>query len=93
MPNLDQNFIYILSLIFLIFNIGSCLLMYLDKQRSRQHKERIPEGVMFFSAIFFMSLGIWIGMYLFRHKNKKWYFILGVPLAFMQNIVFLKFFL
>ena len=61
--------------------------MYLDKVRSRkQGAERIPEGLMFFSAAVFGGIGVFGGMLFFRHKTAKWYFMLGIPLFILQNI-------
>lgn len=47
--------------------------------------DRTPEGVLFFLAALFGSVGIYAGMQLFRHKTKKWYFQLGIPLLILQN--------
>lgn len=74
-------------LIFLLMvNSASFLVMYLDKRRSKKvGAERIPEGLMFFTAAAFGSLGVLGGMMMFRHKTAKWYFALGVPLLMVQN--------
>lgn len=64
------------------------LLMMLDKVKSRKSgAERISEGLLFFMASFFGSLGVYLGMFAFRHKTRKWYFILGVPFLMLQNLV------
>jgi uncharacterized membrane protein YsdA (DUF1294 family) len=66
--------------------------MYLDKKKSRQNgHRRISEGMLFFLATIFGSIGVYLGMFIFRHKNKKWYFIVGIPILILQNIVFLQF--
>ena len=44
---------------------------------------------MFFLAVAFGSLGVYLGMYVFRHKTKTWYFLIGIPLAGLQNLTFL----
>lgn len=75
---------------FLLINAGAFLGMAFDKHRSRTSgAERIPEGLLFFWAAAFGSIGVWLGMLVFRHKTQKWYFILGVPLLILENIVFL----
>ncbi|PIT90593.1 MAG: DUF1294 domain-containing protein [Candidatus Komeilibacteria bacterium CG10_big_fil_rev_8_21_14_0_10_41_13] len=74
-------------IIFLIINIISFIYIALDKSRSIKNNDRTPEGVLFFLAICFGALGIWLGMYAFRHKIRKWYFVLGVPIILIQNIL------
>ncbi len=76
-------------LVFLYFaiNVAAFLLMLLDKSRSRvAGAERISEGMLFFMAILFGSIGVYLGMFAFRHKTRKWYFLLGIPLALVQNL-------
>ena len=75
---------------FLLMNGGAFLGMALDKRRSRKSgAERIPEGVLFFWASAFGSVGVWLGMLVFRHKTQKWYFIVGIPILILENIAFL----
>ena len=61
--------------------------MALDKRKSIRGsgKTRTPEGVLFFLAAIFGSIGVYLGMFAFRHKTKKWYFLAGVPLLILQN--------
>ncbi len=64
--------------------------MWIDKIKSKKNNAtRISEGLLFFMAVFFGSVGVYIGMFTFRHKTKKWYFIIGIPLVILQNISFL----
>ena len=68
-------------------NIYAFLSMYFDKEKSRQHgTERMPEGKMFFLAAALGSVGIYAGMFAFRHKTKKWYFLIGIPLMMLENL-------
>jgi uncharacterized membrane protein YsdA (DUF1294 family) len=61
--------------------------MILDKQKSKkQGSQRISEGMMFFLATLFGSVGVFLGMYYVRHKSQKWYFLIGIPLLFVQNM-------
>lgn len=41
---------------------------------------RIPEKMLFGVSLLGGSAGTWAGMYLFRHKTKHWYFVIGMPL-------------
>lgn len=80
----------IVGAFFLLVNIIAFLIMFVDKVRSRQNgTERISEGKLFFLATAFGSIGVYLGMFAFHHKTKKWYFIIGIPLLIVQNIVFL----
>jgi len=80
----------ILIILFLLINLGAFLVMLVDKNRSRTGgTERISEGMLFFLATAFGSFGVYAGMFAFRHKTRKWYFIVGIPLLMAQNVAFL----
>lgn len=72
--------------VYILINIGAFFLMVEDKKRSRTSRERISEGALLFAAISFGALGIYLGMFLIRHKTRKLIFILGVPLALLENL-------
>jgi uncharacterized membrane protein YsdA (DUF1294 family) len=72
--------------IFLTINVIAFLAMLVDKIKSRnQGAERISEGMLFFMATAFGSIGVYAGMFAFRHKTRKWYFLVGIPLLIAQN--------
>ena len=69
-------------------NILGFSLMFSDKRRAARGRWRIPERTLFLAAVFGGSLGSILGMWLFHHKTKHWYFALGMPLIlFIQLIV------
>ena len=69
------------AVIYLIFmNLIGFGLMGVDKQRARRMDWRIPEKVLFGAALLGGSVGAWAGMYLFHHKTRHWYFVVGMPL-------------
>jgi uncharacterized membrane protein YsdA (DUF1294 family) len=83
---MDTN-IFGLAAFFAIVNLAAFIIMLIDKNKSRQRGvERISEGLLFFMATFFGSLGVYAGMLAFRHKTKKWYFIIGIPMLIVQNL-------
>jgi uncharacterized membrane protein YsdA (DUF1294 family) len=83
---------YILLCILAAINLFSFVVMANDKRKSIQHgADRTPEGLLFFLAAAFGSVGVYIGMFSFRHKTKKWYFLLGIPLLIAQNVVTMYF--
>ena len=73
-------------IIIVIINIVSFVLMITDKRRSILKNYRIKEVHLFFLAICFGSIGVFLGMYLIRHKNRRWYFNLGIPLLIIQQV-------
>lgn len=76
--------------IFLIYliaiNMAGFFAMLADKQRARKNKWRIKEQTLFLIALAGGSAGSIAGMYLFRHKTKHWYFVLGMPLILVLQI-------
>jgi uncharacterized membrane protein YsdA (DUF1294 family) len=83
---IKQPLIYILIGLAAI-NLFAFILMLADKMKSAQPgRERISEGQLFFLATIFGSLGVYAGMFIFRHKTRKWYFLLGIPLLMLENL-------
>lgn len=77
----------------LIINFIGFLAMFLDKQKAKKDKWRIPEKTLFLLAVLGGSLGTTLGMNVFRHKTKHWYFVLGMPLILILQLlayIFLK---
>lgn len=75
---------------FVLMNVIAFLIMLWDKSRSRNKgAQRISEGLMFFMATVFGSVGVLAGMFLCRHKTRKWYFMIGIPFLIVQNIALL----
>lgn len=74
-----------LLLIIIIWNIITFFLMKIDKSRAIKGKRRISERTLFFSAFFLGGLGIYMGMYTFRHKTQHWSFKILIPLAILFN--------
>lgn len=64
----------------ILMNLIGFALMGIDKQRARRRDWRIPEKVLFGAALLGGSVGAWAGMYLFHHKTRHWYFVVGMPL-------------
>ena len=76
----------------IIINFIAFTLMGVDKRKAIQGAWRIPEKVLFLSAVFGGAVGAWIGMYVFRHKTKHWYFVVGVPLIILVQAALLLYF-
>jgi len=74
---------------FALINLLAFFIMLADKIKSaKPGTPRISEGMMFFLASAFGALGVYAGMFAFRHKTKKWYFLIGIPLLIIQNTAF-----
>ena len=78
--------IILLICYFLIVNLIGFLSMYVDKRRARKHLWRIPETTLFIIAIVGGSIGSIVGMHLFRHKTRHWYFVYGMPAILIIQI-------
>ncbi len=81
---LEQILLAILAAI----NIFAFVVMANDKRKSiaSGNPDRIPEGILFFLASAGGAIGIYTAMILLRHKTRKWYFQVGIPLLILQNI-------
>ncbi|MDD3243523.1 MAG: DUF1294 domain-containing protein [Eubacteriales bacterium] len=66
----------------LAMNLCGFLLMGKDKRLAQNHMRRIPEKTLFTVAALFGSVGVFVGMQVFRHKTKHLSFNLGVPALF-----------
>jgi uncharacterized membrane protein YsdA (DUF1294 family) len=84
-------FDYILAIYLVIINIIAFALMGIDKKRARNKEWRISEATLFVTALLFGSLGSNIGMRVFHHKTKHWYFVIFMPLIMVVQVVILAF--
>ena len=66
-------------------NLWAFALMGFDKRRARRNGRRVRERTLFLSALLGGSLGTFLGMRVFRHKTKHWYFVWGIPLILLAQ--------
>lgn len=80
---------YILGLViyFFIINLFAIFLMKYDKVKAINNQYRVSEKTLFLIALILGGIGIYIGMYLFRHKTKHVKFAVGIPLIIILNIL------
>jgi Predicted membrane protein len=74
-----MDVITLLITYFAAMNVIGLFLMGLDKHKAKKHLWRIPESTLFITAVIGGSVGCIIGMYVFRHKTRRWYFVYGMP--------------
>lgn len=70
-----------------IVNALGLAVMGLDKKKAIRNEWRIPEKTLFLISAIGGSIGTLVGMYLFRHKTKHWYFVVGMPAILVGHIV------
>lgn len=68
-------------------NVVSFIVMGVDKRKAIKRAWRIPESTLFVLAIIGGSLGSIIGMHLFHHKTRHWYFLYGMPVILALQII------
>ena len=77
----------------LVMSAVSFAAMGLDKLYAKRGERRIPERRLFLFTALGGAVGGLLGMYLFRHKTKHWYFVLGFWALFALQAAGLYWFL
>lgn len=88
-----MNPITFLIIYFVIMNIVGFAVMGIDKRKAIKRTFRIPEATLFIVALIGGSIGSIIGMQVFRHKTRHWYFVFGMPAILVIQIALLVFLL
>ncbi len=76
---------YIIAYLLLCCLLGF-LLMGLDKWKAKRRRFRISEQMLFFVALVGGAAGATLGMHVFHHKTKHWYFRYGLPAIFILQL-------
>ena len=84
-----MNPITFLIIYFIIMNIVGFALMGIDKRKAIKRNFRIPEASLFIGALIGGSIGSILGMQVFRHKTRHWYFVFGMPAILVVQIILL----
>ena len=61
--------------------------MFIDKKKAKKGDYRISEKTIFITALLLGGVGVYIGMYKFRHKTKHLSFTIGIPICIIINII------
>ena len=81
-----MNYLYLIVIYLSILNVIGLIVMWLDKAKAQGNAWRIPEKSLFLVSLAGGSIGTWAGMYIFRHKTKHWYFVIGIPVILIIQI-------
>lgn len=77
----------LLVLYLLAANLTAFILMGVDKRRARRGEWRVSEKALFLPAVLGGALGGVLGMKVFRHKTRHWYFRFGFPLLLLIQLL------
>ncbi len=86
-----MDVIILVLIYFIVINIVGFASMGIDKWKAKHREWRIPEMTLFAIAVFGGSLGSTIGMHVFRHKTKHWYFLYGFPLILALQLILIAY--
>ena len=81
--------ILLLITYFVVMNLIGFIMMGSDKRKSIMHAWRTPEAVLFLPALLGGCIGSILGMHVFHHKTKHWYFRYGLPLILLLQLAIL----
>lgn len=76
----------------LILNVITFFMMWFDKHEAKIGDWRVPERTLFLLVLLGGGIGGIAGMYVFRHKTRKWYFKIGFPAILIMQIVLVIYF-
>ncbi|NBI68921.1 DUF1294 domain-containing protein [Pseudoflavonifractor sp. 60] len=80
-----------LGLYLLAVNCAAFALMGADKGRAKRGAWRISEKALFLPVLLGGGLGGTLGMRVFHHKTRHWYFRFGFPLLLVLQLAALLF--
>ena len=72
---------------FVLLNILCFVLFGLDKWFSKNKKRRVRNRTLLGFGFLGGSIGSLFGMYIFRHKTQTWYYVYGIPVIFVIQII------
>ena len=81
MPTVTQCLLWYLAAV----NVVTFTVYGIDKRKARRGAWRIPEKTLFLLPLLGGSVGALLGMKVFRHKTKHWYFVWGIPIILLAQ--------
>lgn len=77
-----------LAVFFIFITWLGYYIMKVDKRYAKEDKRRIPENTLLLISLVGGSLGMYIGMYKFKHKTLHKKFTIGVPLIMLIQVAY-----
>ena len=68
-------------------NLLAFILYGIDKKRARNREWRISERTLIGIAVIGGCVGAILGMHIFHHKTRHWYFRYGLPLILIIQVL------
>ena len=81
MPAVTQCLLWYLAAV----NVVTFTVYGIDKRKARRGAWRIPEKTLFLLPLLGGSVGALLGMKVFRHNTKHWYFVWGIPIILLAQ--------
>ncbi len=83
---MKEYLLYASGIYLLLVNLWAFVLMGIDKRRARKDLWRIKERTLFLPVLLGGGVGGILGMKVFHHKTKHWYFRFGFPAILILEI-------
>ena len=71
----------------IVVNVIAFFLYGADKHKAKKGAWRISEKTLLLVAVIGGSIGAILGMHIFHHKTKHWYFRYGLPVILIVQVV------
>ena len=88
---MDKYLLYAAGLYLLAVNLTAFFLMGIDKRRAKKDLWRVKEKTLFLPVLLGGGAGGILGMKMFRHKTKHWYFRFGFPAILILELASVAF--
>lgn len=84
---MNITYLFYLIIYIIVINLIGFLIMFIDKKKAIKGSFRVSEKGIFTIAILLGGIGVYLGMYKFRHKTKHTLFTVGIPICIILNIL------
>lgn len=84
--NYTKYILCAIGIYLLLVNLWAFVLMGVDKRRAKKDAWRIKEKTLFLPVLLGGGVGGILGMKVFHHKTKHWYFRFGFPAILIFEI-------
>ena len=71
----------------IVVNVIAFFLYGADKHKAKKGAWRISEKMLLLIAVIGGSIGAILGMHIFHHKTRHWYFRYGLPVILIAQVV------